>query len=183
MTQTSTSPPYATPSPTLRTPAYASSVRYPPLRLPIRHISRSDLRYARLVRVRLRISNHIFGARSEVQCFCVLLRWLGPLFKKTVADSNAPVQEKALDALLAFQRAADADASRCVPSAAKSFPFMLLIICHLQRFMECWLLSDTRRRFVMQSWPSASLADQRLSRKLKLHSSYGWNWRQQRSSL
>ncbi|KAL5673514.1 hypothetical protein ACJX0J_017820, partial [Zea mays] len=35
-----------------------------------------------------------------------------PLFKKTVADSNAPVQEKALDALLAFQRAADADASR-----------------------------------------------------------------------
>lgn len=36
------------------------------------------------------------------------------MFKKTVADSNAPVQEKALDALLAFQRAADADASRCV---------------------------------------------------------------------
>ena len=35
----------------------------------------------------------------------------------------------------------------------------------------------------MQSWPSASLADQRLSRKLKLHSSYGWNWRQQRSSF
>ncbi|KAF8716821.1 hypothetical protein HU200_025917 [Digitaria exilis] len=40
------------------------------------------------------------------------LRDFGPLFKKTVADSNAPVQEKALDALLAFQRAADADASR-----------------------------------------------------------------------
>ena len=58
------------------------------------------------------------------------------MFKKTVADSNAPVQEKALDALLAFQRAADADASRCVPSAAKAFPFMLLIICHLQQFME-----------------------------------------------
>lgn len=35
-----------------------------------------------------------------------------PLFKKTVADSNAPVQEKALDALLAFLKAADADASR-----------------------------------------------------------------------
>lgn len=136
MTQTSTSPPYATPSPTLRTPAFASSVRYPPLRLPIRPISRSDLLYARLVRFRLRISNHFLGARSEVQCFSVLLRWLGPLFKKTVADSNAPVQEKALDALLAFQRAADADASRCVPSAAKSFPFMLLIIYHRQRFME-----------------------------------------------
>ncbi|XP_062207239.1 protein MOR1 [Phragmites australis] len=42
----------------------------------------------------------------------VRLREFGPLFKKTVADSNAPVQEKALDALLAFQRAADADASR-----------------------------------------------------------------------
>jgi len=55
-----------------------------------------------------------FGARSDVQCFILLLWWLGPLFKKTVADSNAPVQEKALDALLAFQRAADADASRYV---------------------------------------------------------------------
>ncbi|RRT60634.1 hypothetical protein B296_00044836 [Ensete ventricosum] len=37
---------------------------------------------------------------------------LGPLFRKTVADSNAPVQEKALDALIAFLRAADADAGR-----------------------------------------------------------------------
>jgi cytoskeleton-associated protein 5 len=34
------------------------------------------------------------------------------LFRKTVADSNAPVQEKALDALIAFLRAADADAGR-----------------------------------------------------------------------
>ncbi|CAI0546153.1 unnamed protein product [Linum tenue] len=40
------------------------------------------------------------------------LREFGPLFRKTVADSNAPVQEKALDALIAFQRAADADAGR-----------------------------------------------------------------------
>lgn len=40
------------------------------------------------------------------------LREFGHLFKKTVADSNAPVQEKALDALLAFLRAADADAGR-----------------------------------------------------------------------
>lgn len=37
---------------------------------------------------------------------------LGPLFRKTVADSNAPVQEKALDALIAYLRAADADAGR-----------------------------------------------------------------------
>jgi hypothetical protein len=37
---------------------------------------------------------------------------IGPLFKKTVTDSNAPVQEKALDALIAFLRAADADAAR-----------------------------------------------------------------------
>lgn len=48
--------------------------------------------------------------------FMSLLRFvlviLGPLFRKTVADSNAPVQEKALDALLAFLRAADADAGR-----------------------------------------------------------------------
>ncbi|XP_064993892.1 protein MOR1-like isoform X2 [Musa acuminata AAA Group] len=40
------------------------------------------------------------------------LKEFGPLFRKTVADSNAPVQEKALDALIAFLRAADADAGR-----------------------------------------------------------------------
>ncbi|KAL8152166.1 hypothetical protein V2J09_009926 [Rumex salicifolius] len=40
------------------------------------------------------------------------LREFAPFFRKTVADSNAPVQEKALDALIAFQRAADADAGR-----------------------------------------------------------------------
>ncbi|CAN6462652.1 unnamed protein product [Victoria cruziana] len=40
------------------------------------------------------------------------LREFGPLFRKTVADANAPVQEKALDALIAFLRAADADAGR-----------------------------------------------------------------------
>ncbi|XP_073061679.1 LOW QUALITY PROTEIN: protein MOR1-like [Primulina eburnea] len=40
------------------------------------------------------------------------LREFGPFFKKLVADSNAPVQEKALDALIAFLRAADADAGR-----------------------------------------------------------------------
>ncbi|GAB2298703.1 Protein MICROTUBULE ORGANIZATION 1, variant 2 [Dionaea muscipula] len=40
------------------------------------------------------------------------LRDLGPLFRKTVADSNAPVQEKALDALIAYLKAADADVGR-----------------------------------------------------------------------
>ncbi|CAL9235657.1 unnamed protein product [Arabidopsis halleri] len=40
------------------------------------------------------------------------LRDFGHLFRKTVADSNAPVQEKALDALIAFLRAADSDAGR-----------------------------------------------------------------------
>lgn len=40
--------------------------------------------------------------------------WLGPLFRKTLADSNSPVQEKALDALIAFLRAADADAGRFI---------------------------------------------------------------------
>lgn len=59
-----------------------------------------------------------------IRCGSALLRgsWLilgfdfyfqtGPLFKKTVADSNMPVQEKALDALIAYLRAADADAAR-----------------------------------------------------------------------
>jgi len=81
----------------------------PTMRLPIRPISRSDLHHARFVHSLWRYEMSFFGARSDV-----LLWWLGPLFKKTVADSNAPVQEKALDALLAFQRAADADASRYV---------------------------------------------------------------------
>ncbi|XP_018439477.1 protein MOR1 isoform X1 [Raphanus sativus] len=40
------------------------------------------------------------------------LRDFGHLFRKTVADSNAPVQEKALEALVAFLKAADADAGR-----------------------------------------------------------------------
>ncbi|XVF74962.1 hypothetical protein PTKIN_Ptkin13bG0151300 [Pterospermum kingtungense] len=40
------------------------------------------------------------------------LREIAPFFKKTVADSNAPVQEKALDALISFLKAADADAGR-----------------------------------------------------------------------
>ncbi|VFQ87608.1 unnamed protein product [Cuscuta campestris] len=39
-------------------------------------------------------------------------REIGPLFKKTVTDSNAPVQEKALDALVSYLKAADADAGR-----------------------------------------------------------------------
>ncbi|KAF1879003.1 hypothetical protein Lal_00047675 [Lupinus albus] len=40
------------------------------------------------------------------------IREFGHFFKKTVMDSNAPVQEKALDALIAYLRAADADAGR-----------------------------------------------------------------------
>ncbi|KAJ7970482.1 protein MOR1 [Quillaja saponaria] len=40
------------------------------------------------------------------------LREFGHLFRKTVADANAPVQEKALDALIAYLRATDADAGR-----------------------------------------------------------------------
>ncbi|KAL8032652.1 hypothetical protein ABFS82_13G110300 [Erythranthe guttata] len=40
------------------------------------------------------------------------LREFGPFFRKSVADSNAPVQEKALDALIAYLKAADADVGR-----------------------------------------------------------------------
>lgn len=40
------------------------------------------------------------------------LREFGPFFRKTVADANAPVQEKALDALIVFLRVADADVGR-----------------------------------------------------------------------
>ncbi|KAF7115927.1 hypothetical protein RHSIM_RhsimUnG0043500 [Rhododendron simsii] len=40
------------------------------------------------------------------------LRAFGPFFKKTIADSNASVQDKALDALIAYLKATDADAGR-----------------------------------------------------------------------
>ncbi|XP_019170142.1 PREDICTED: protein MOR1-like [Ipomoea nil] len=40
------------------------------------------------------------------------LREFGHFFKKAVADSNAPVQEKALDSLIAYLKAADADVGR-----------------------------------------------------------------------
>lgn len=63
------------------------------------------------------ISHPFSFSDFEVICFVLdlmLLQFCGsaPFFKKTVADSNAPVQEKALDALIAFLRAADADAGR-----------------------------------------------------------------------
>ncbi|KAG5516861.1 hypothetical protein RHGRI_037558 [Rhododendron griersonianum] len=41
-----------------------------------------------------------------------LICWTGPFFKKTIADSNASVQDKALDALIAYLKATDADAGR-----------------------------------------------------------------------
>nr|GEW51009.1 protein MOR1 [Tanacetum cinerariifolium] len=40
------------------------------------------------------------------------VRQLGHFFKKTIADSNAAVQDKALDALIAYLNAADADVGR-----------------------------------------------------------------------
>ncbi|KAJ9565978.1 hypothetical protein OSB04_001944 [Centaurea solstitialis] len=40
------------------------------------------------------------------------IREFGHFFKKAVSDSNAPVQDKALDALIAYLKAADADAGR-----------------------------------------------------------------------
>lgn len=40
------------------------------------------------------------------------LRQFGPFFRKTVADANAPVQEKALDALIVYLKVADADVGR-----------------------------------------------------------------------
>ncbi|KAJ8549599.1 hypothetical protein K7X08_033306 [Anisodus acutangulus] len=40
------------------------------------------------------------------------IREFGPFFRKAVADSNAPVQDKALDALICYLKAADADAGR-----------------------------------------------------------------------
>ncbi|KAG6794093.1 hypothetical protein POTOM_003328 [Populus tomentosa] len=55
------------------------------------------------------------------------LREFAPLFRKTVADSNAPVQEKALDALIAFLRAADADAGRPKTVEKAQAAFMLWV--------------------------------------------------------
>ena len=51
-------------------------------------------------------------------------------FKKTIADSNAPVQEKALDALIAYLRAIDVDARRY------AFFLLKLFISNLITTME-----------------------------------------------
>ena len=51
-----------------------------------------------------------FGMDLMYLCF----DFAGPFFKKTVAYSNASVQEKVLDALIAYLRAADADAGRYI---------------------------------------------------------------------
>lgn len=40
------------------------------------------------------------------------IREFGHFFKKSVSDSNSPVQEKALDALISYLKAADSDAAR-----------------------------------------------------------------------
>lgn len=70
-------------------------------------------------------------------CFIFVIS--GPFFKKIVADSNAPVQEKALDALLAFLRTADADAGRWVV-----FFFFGYWILHLGLFnCICQLIVST----------------------------------------
>ena len=56
----------------------------------------------------------IFGHLIVCSRASAVVDCTGPLFKKAVADSNAPCQEKALDALIAYLRAADTDAGRLV---------------------------------------------------------------------
>lgn len=64
----------------------------------------------------------------------------GPLFRKGVADSNAPCQEKALDALIAYLRAVDTDASRHVFEAlfvGNSFQVRTCLQIFVNRFVTC----------------------------------------------
>jgi len=46
-----------------------------------------------------------------------------------VTDSNAPVQEKALDALIAFLKGADADVGRWLCFFLVEFRFLILLSC------------------------------------------------------
>ena len=59
------------------------------------------------------------------RCACIVYT-LGSFFKKEISDSNAPVEEKALDALTAYLRAADADIGRYAFLLWQSSPFLLL---------------------------------------------------------
>ena len=59
------------------------------------------------------------------RCACIVYT-LGSFFKKAVSDSNAPVEEKELDALIAYLRAADVDIGRYAFFLWKSSPFPLL---------------------------------------------------------
>ena len=56
----------------------------------------------------------LYASRYSDSRSSAVVNGTGPLFKKAVADSNAPCQEKALDALIAYLRAADTDAARHV---------------------------------------------------------------------
>lgn len=130
-----------------------------------------------------------------LRCFAYL-RWfigfefcfqIGPLFKKTVADSNVPVQEKALDALIAFLRAADSDAARskrirvCCCKSYLVYLFMVILVplpfhsCYL-KFLIVNVLG-VPRKYVTQLRPSASLEGQRRWRRPRLHLCYGLNWK------
>ena len=72
-------------------------------------------------------------------------------------DSNAPVQEKALDALIAFLRAADADAGRWWNLFLSSLDFFVVFNLLLLSFCV-----GMRKKCVMRLWLSVLLGGQRL---------------------
>ncbi|EAY76269.1 hypothetical protein OsI_04205 [Oryza sativa Indica Group] len=82
------------------------------------------------------------------------LREFGPLFQNSVADCNVSVREKALDAVLAFQRASDAaDASRyakgiCDAIVAKCLTGRPRIVEKAQAALLLWVGLDAAEVFV-----------------------------------
>lgn len=103
----STSPPSATPFPIPRTLGSASLVSHD-CHVGFNVLVFGGVRFSELSpATKCQFRGH--ALRCELFFVC---GFSGSYFRKTVVDSNAPVQEKALDAVIAFLRAADADAGR-----------------------------------------------------------------------
>lgn len=103
--------------------------------------------------------------------------WLGSFFRKTLADANSPVQEKALDALIAYLRAADADAGRFVLFELFLDLSLIRYLCLNLQFLSPICATGMPRKFAILLWRNASLVGRRRWRRLRLPLCYGSNWR------
>ncbi|KAH9626997.1 hypothetical protein KSS87_017848, partial [Heliosperma pusillum] len=82
------------------------------------------------------------------------LREFGHYFKKAVSDSNAPVQDKALDALISYLKAADADVGRyakevCDAVVAKCLTGRPKTVEKAQAVFMLWIELEATEAFLM----------------------------------